>query len=64
MSDALVKHFLLLLSFHFYYQGAAVDDRDNNNKTPHMLAVGRKHRMLIKFLEKKDSGNWWDWRQE
>ncbi len=44
-------------------QGASPEEPDNNNKTPRMLAQGRRHRMLIKFLDNKDTGgNLWNWR--
>ena len=52
MSDAAALYFT-----HFYFfQGAKVDDVDSNGKTPRVLAVGRRNRMLIKFLDNKDSG--------
>ena len=48
----------------FSIQGASSDEYDTNNKTPRMLAMGRRHRMLLKFLDKKDTGgeSLWDWR--
>ena len=35
---------------------------DSNSKTPRMLAVGRRHKTLVKFLDTRDASNLWDWR--
>ena len=43
-------------------QGGSVDDVDSNGKTPRMLAVGRKHSRLVKFLDTRDTAKTWDWR--
>lgn len=42
--------------------GGSVDDVDSNGKTPRMLAVGRKHSRLVKFLDTRDTAKTWDWR--
>ena len=39
-----------------------MDDHDKNNKTPRKLAEGRRHRLLLKYLDTKDSSTFWDWR--
>ena len=48
---------------HSIMQGAIVEDLDSNSKTPRMLALGRRHRELVKLLDKKDASvNFLDWR--
>ena len=39
-----------------------MDDVDSRGKTPRMLAVGRNHRKLVKFLDTRDMASIWDWR--
>ena len=39
-----------------------MEDIDSNNKTPRTLAVGRRHRSLVKFLDTRDIASIWDWR--
>lgn len=54
-----------LYSMYSFLQGANIEDPDSNSKTPKMLAVGRRHRELVKLLDKKDSAvDFWDWRLE
>ncbi|KAL5460537.1 hypothetical protein EMCRGX_G033989 [Ephydatia muelleri] len=44
-------------------QGAITEDADSNNKTPKMLATGRRHREVVKLLDKKEASvDFWDWR--
>ena len=45
-----------------YIQGGSADDVDSNSKTPRMLALGRRHKTLVKYLDTRDTSNIWDWR--
>lgn len=46
-----------------FLQGAITEDADSNNKTPKMLATGRRHREVVKLLDKKEASvDFWDWR--
>ena len=57
-----LRDIIIFCSLNVPIQGASVEEEDKNGKTPRQLAVGRRHRALIKYLDTKDSSNFWDWR--
>jgi hypothetical protein len=42
--------------------GGSVEDKDSNSKTARMLALGRRHKSLVKFMDTRDLSSIWDWK--
>ena len=39
-----------------------MEDKDSNSKTARMLALGRRHKSLVKFMDTRDLSSIWDWK--